>query len=54
MAAEVSRCIDHQGWLRYLTHGKGWRKPFTKIRRIMGKHRVRTLSGWQIIASFQV
>lgn len=53
-AAEVRRRINHQGWLRYLTHGKGWRKPFTKLRRIMDEHRVRALSGRQIIASFQV
>jgi SAM-dependent methyltransferase len=52
-AGEARRNIEGQGWLRYITHGKGWRKPFFKLRSIMAEQRVSGLSGSQILESFQ-
>ena len=50
---EAKRKIDDQGWLRYITYGKGWRKPFTKLRCLMEEQRVNGLSGRQILESLQ-
>lgn len=51
-AREARRKIDDQGWLSYITRGKGWRKPFTKLRCMMEEQRVSGLSGRQIMQSF--
>ena len=51
-AAEARRKTGEQGWLNYITHGKGWRKPFSKLWRMMVEHRIGGLSGRQILESF--
>lgn len=51
-AGEARRKIDGQGWMSYVTQGKGWRKPLAKLRRMMEEQRVSGLTGRQILQSF--
>jgi 2-polyprenyl-3-methyl-5-hydroxy-6-metoxy-1,4-benzoquinol methylase len=51
-AGEVRRRLDRQGWLHYLTTGKGWLKPALKVRRFWQEQRVRSVAGRDILASF--
>lgn len=52
-AEKARKKIDAQGWLNYVIHGKGWRKPFARLRHIMDEQRVSGLSGSQILESMQ-
>lgn len=51
-AGVARRKTDKQGWANYVTHGKGWRKPITRVQRMMEERRVSGLSGKQILRSF--
>jgi hypothetical protein len=52
-AVDVHARLSRQGWFGYLIRGQGWRKPFTKLGRIVSEHRIRGFSGRRILASFQ-